>query len=94
MHNTSNYAEFEVIDFFTGDMTSQSCPFPVIAIRLESIKIIMKKNTLCLKTSFLAQSYTSLCISLVFEQNKKIHMIKFSTRPTLKNKIEATPWVS
>ena len=68
-----------MVDGFStfGDMTSQKFPFHNGTSHRDSIFTpwnqakLDKNHFLCLKTSFLAQSYTPLCISIVFKQKQK-----------------------
>ena len=68
--DTSKHAKFKVIGCSTfRDTTSQKVPFQkgmrVIVTPWNRAKL-EKNRFLCLKTSFLVQNYTPLCISMVF----------------------------
>ena len=71
--------KFQVIGCFTfrdNDVTKISvirCLPPGIEEKLE------KNHFLCLKTSFLSQNYTPLCISMVFKQDKNSYVQYFET---------------
>ena len=52
-----------------------------------------KSHFLCLKTPFMAQSYTPLCISIVSSENKKFHRFKFLRR-LISKPTAATPLVN
>ena len=93
-----NTQKFSVIGFSTfrhlTSLNFLSRRERVIAMRYlpPGIEQNSKKNHfLCLKTSFLAQSYNPLYISMVLKQNKKIHMFNFLRRLISKT-TAATPW--
>ena len=82
-----NMQNFKLLAFLPcRDITSQKCPFQNGTSHRESIftpriEQNSKKNRfLSQKTSFLAQIYTPLCISMVLRQNKKFLMFNFSRR--------------
>ena len=78
-------------------MMSQKFPFQNGTSHCDSIFTswiqakLDKNHFLCLKTPFLAQSYTPLCISIVFKQKQKFHRFNFSRRLISKT-TAATPW--
>ena len=93
-----NTQKFSVIGFSTfRHLTSQKFPFQKGTSHRYAIFTpwnrgkLEKNHFLCLKTSFLAQSYNPLYISMVFKQNKKIHMFNFLRRLISKT-TAATPW--
>ena len=96
---TSKRTKFKVIGCSTfRDMTLQnflSRREQVIAIRYLpwNRANLEKSHLLCLKTFFLVQNYNPFCISIVFKQNKNIHMFNFSRRLISKT-TAATPLVN
>ena len=82
----SKYAKLEVINVSTfWDMTSQVTPNRKRISHRDSRfppwngPKLKNSHFLYWKTSFLTENYAPhLCISLVFEQNKKVHMFDFS----------------